>query len=137
LGHPKRHREHSVPLSAQRKVEVEKRRTKAVKLAAKGRDYAEIAAELGYHDRSGAYKAVAAALRAEQAEGVDLLRQLETMRLDALQESLWDAATSGDAKAVDQVVRIIMTRVRLLGLDQREDKARGGCRPVVSTAWRG
>ena len=126
-----------MPLSAQRRVEVEKRRTKAVELAAEGRDYAEIAAELGYHDRSGAYKAVSAALRAEQAEGVDLLRQLETMRLDALQESLWDAATSGDARAVDQVVRIIMARVRLLGLDQLEDKARGGCRPVVSPAWRG
>jgi hypothetical protein len=118
-------------------VEVEQRRTKAVELAAKGKDYAEIAAELGYHDRSGAYKAVTAALRAEQAEGVDLLRQLETMRLDALQESVWDAATSGDARAVDQVVRIILARVRLLGLDQLEDKAQGGCRPVVSPAWRG
>ena len=126
-----------MPLSAQRKVEVEKRRTKAVELAANGKDYSEIATELGYHDRSGAYKAVTAALRAEQAEGVDLLRQLEMIRLDALQASVWDAATSGDAKAVDQVVRIIMARVRLLGLDQLEDKARRGCRPVVSPAWRG
>lgn len=80
---------------------------------------------------------MSAALRAEQAEGVDQLRQLETLRLDALQASVWDAATSGDARAVDPVVRIILARVRLLGLDQLEDKARGGCRPVVSPTWRG
>jgi len=50
---------------------------------------------------------------------------------------VWGAARSGDAKAVAQVVRLIMARVRLLGLDQFGDKALGRCHPVVSPAWRG
>jgi hypothetical protein len=99
-------------------------------------DYAESAVELGYSTVVAPTMPCPPLCGPSGPKG-SLLRQLETMRLDALQESLWDAATSGDARAVDQVVRIIMARVRLLGLDQFEDKARGGCRPVVSTAWRG
>ena len=48
-----------------------------------------------------------------------------------------DAATSGDAKAVHHVVRIIMARVRLLGMDQLQDKPVSGGGRLVSEAWQG
>ena len=48
---------------------------------------------------------------------------------------MWESATSGDAKAVDQLVRIIMARVHLLGLDQREDNQEQGQKRVVSIDW--
>jgi hypothetical protein len=53
-------------------------------------------------------------------ENVDELRQVELVRLDALQASLWPQAMSGDARAANTILRIIDYRTRLLGLaDQR------------------
>jgi hypothetical protein len=43
--------------------------------------------------------------------------QIEIDRLDKLQEAVWDAAISGDVKAVDSVLKIINLRTKLLGLD--------------------
>jgi hypothetical protein len=41
----------------------------------------------------------------------------ENARLDALQLALWDAATTGDIKAVAAVVHIVKARVHLNGLE--------------------
>lgn len=124
-----------MPMSATQRVTVAERRTKAVRLAATGMDYTQIAQQLGYHDRSGAYKAIRSALAAEQAEAVDELRQLECERLDRLQGSMWDAALEGDIPAVDRVLKVIAARVRLLGLDQNTDKQVSGSGRLVSEAW--
>ena len=124
-----------MPMSATQRVTVAERRTKAVRLAASGMDYTQIAQQLGYHDRSGAYKAIRGVLAAEQAEAVDELRVLELERLDALQRSCWDAALEGDIPSVDRVLRVIAARVRLLGLDQRTDKAVSGGGRLVSLNW--
>lgn len=127
-----------MPLSATQRVTVAQRRTKAVQLAASGMDYTQIGKQLGYHDRSGAHKAVTAALRAQQAEAVDELRVLELERLDALQRSCWEAAIAGDIASVDRVLRVIQARVRLLGLDQKATTTGATASPtLVSPAWRG
>ena len=47
----------------------------------------------------------------------DCDRRLETQRLDALQVTLWDRAVSGDTAAGHEVLQVIRTRCRLLGLD--------------------
>jgi hypothetical protein len=47
----------------------------------------------------------------------DCDRRLETQRLDALQVTLWDRAVSGDTAAGHEVLHVIRTRCRLLGLD--------------------
>ena len=124
-----------MPLSATQRVTVAERRTKAVRLAASGMDYTQIAQQLGYHDRSGAYKAIRGALAAQQAEPVDELRQLECERLDALQRSCWDSAIAGDIPSVDRVLRVIQARVKLLGLDQFSDKPVSGGGRLVSETW--
>ena len=124
-----------MPLSATRRVTVAERRTQAVRLAASGMDYTQIAKQLGYHDRSGAFKAIRGALAAERAEAVDELRQLECERLDRLQASMWDAALEGDIASVDRVLKVIAARVRLLGLDQYTDKPVSGGGRLVSMDW--
>ena len=125
-----------MPLSATQRVTVAERRTQAVRLAAAGMDYTQIAQQLGYHDRSGAHKAIRGALAAQQAEAVDELRALELERLDRLQASVWDAAVEGDIASVDRVLKVIAARVRLLGLDQHQDKPVSGGGRLVSEEWR-
>ena len=43
--------------------------------------------------------------------------RLEEMRLDELQEGLWDKALSGDARAVEVALKILERRARMQGLD--------------------
>ena len=92
------------------------RRSRAVELARSGMSYDDIAARLGYANRSGAWKAVQAALKEHQAEAVDEYRLRQVMALDRLQMSVWGEALAGDTKAVGVVVRVIGQRCRLLGL---------------------
>lgn len=125
-----------MPMSAAQRVAVTERRTEAVRLAASGMGYSQIAERLGFHDRSGAHKAIRGALAARQAEAVDELRALEIERLDALQRACWDAALEGDIASVDRVLKVIAARVKLLGLDQLQDTPVSGGGTVVSMSWR-
>src|SRR5450631_2254841 len=77
------------------------RRVKAVQLKAAGYTSAQ----------------VAKALREQTAEAVTDIRELENSRLDALQLALWDAAMTGDIKAVVAIVKIVKARVHLNGLE--------------------
>jgi uncharacterized protein YbjT (DUF2867 family) len=64
---------------------------------------------------------VARALREQTAEAVADLRDLENARLDALQVALWDAAMTGDVRAVIAIVQIVKARVHLNGLEPARD----------------
>ena len=125
-----------VPQSATQRLATHSKRVRCVELAAQGLSYDAIAEAVGYSGRGAAFKAVTAALRAQQAEAVDELRALEIQRLDALQRSCWDAALEGDIASVDRVLKVIAARVRLLGLDQNPDKPVSGGGTVVSMSWR-
>lgn len=94
----------------------ERRKARAVELAAAGHDYATIAQAVGYTNRGTAHRTVMNALKEHTAEAVEELRATEVDRLDALQASIWPEAMAGDTKAVNAVVRIIQQRCRLLGL---------------------
>ena len=94
---------------------------RAVELKTAGYTYAQVANELGYTSRGTAYNVVAKALRDQTATAVSGLRDLENTRLDALQLTLWDAAITGNVKAVNSIVRIVQARVRLNGLQPAPD----------------
>jgi cyanate lyase len=79
--------------------------------------YDQIAAELGYANRGTVYHVVSEALKAQTAEAVGELRSLEVERLDNLQLAVWQKAMDGDVPSASAVVRVIMARCRLLGLD--------------------
>ncbi len=85
-------------------------------LRAQGLGYAEIAREVGYANKGTAHKVIAQALEARECQDVDLLRQVELDRLDALQVALWPRAVRGDVPAVLAVLRVLDQRIRLLGL---------------------
>ena len=92
------------------------RRTRAVELARSGMSYDDIAKELGYANRSGAWKAVQAALKEHEAEAVDEYRVRQVLALDEMQSRVWGEALAGDTKAIGTVLRVIDQRCRLLGL---------------------
>ena len=60
------------------------KKARALDLKKQGWTYEQIAADLGYTDRSSAHKAVSAALRDLVNPRAEELRQLEAERLDAL-----------------------------------------------------
>jgi hypothetical protein len=97
------------------------RRVRAVELKASGFTYEQVANQLGYTSRGTAFNVVAKALREQTAEAVSNLRDLENTRLDALQAALWDAAMTGDVRAVMACVQIVQARFRLNGLEPARD----------------
>lgn len=93
------------------------RERKAVELARAGVGYDEIARQVGYANRGGAWKAVQAALRRTQQGDADDLRALECDRLDRVLTGVWPRAVRGDDAAVRNVIRISQQRARLMGLN--------------------
>ena len=62
------------------------------------------------------------ALNRVLVDDVQLLRQLEGDRLDALQVAIWEQAMTGDLRAVNVLLRIIAIRCKLFGLDRKPDE---------------
>ncbi|WP_053207971.1 hypothetical protein [Jiangella muralis] len=98
------------------------REAQCLRYRREGKTYDDIAILVGYADRSGARKAVERALKRVIVENVDELRILEAQRLDELQQAIWDKALRfepalGDDKALTGILRIMVRRAKLLGLD--------------------
>lgn len=94
----------------------------AYKLRLSGMSQSEIAKQgLGYNSAQDVSKAITSRLKHEarlvSADDRSSLLALELDRLDALQAAVWSEAMSGEPKAVDSAVKIIMNRAKLLGLD--------------------
>lgn len=53
------------------------------------------------------------------------IKQMEADRLDDLQFGVWQAACSGNLKAIEQVLGIMERRAKLLGLDHSDKIAEG------------
>lgn len=75
------------------------RRTRAVELHRFGMSLDEIADELGYANRSDAWKAIQWELGAEQSASGEEYRRLQEARLDSRQAPVWDRAMAGGPKA--------------------------------------
>ncbi len=99
-------------------------------LARSGRSWIEAAKEAGYPDAVAASLAVTAYLSRAEIARVDGERAAkvdrEVERLDYLQSKWWHAATEGDLidgvlcldeKAANIVLKVILARAKLLGLD--------------------
>ena len=109
--------EHIQPIASQRRVAEADRQRLAVEARRAGAAYDDIARQLGYRDKSGAYRAVRAGLAKALREPADDLRALELARLDRLQLAHWQKAAAGDAAATHTVLKIMERRAKLLGLD--------------------
>jgi hypothetical protein len=71
---------------------------------------------VGYRDKSGARKAVEAALRETLREPAEEVRELERMRLDDMQKAIWQRVLKGDDRAIASVLAIMGFRAKLDGL---------------------
>lgn len=88
----------------------------ALELAAKGMTYDEIATELGYADRSGAWRAVQSILARREAEVVEEYRYFAISDLNAVHAKVWPKAMAGNVRAAESVLRAVEGRIRLYGL---------------------
>jgi len=130
-----------------RQVPAAERAARAVELKAQGFTYEEIAVQLGYASKAGAYVAVVRALKLANEKSAELgkhYRDLELAKLDALESELWGVirarhlvAQNGEivrdpdgnpltdsrpkVDAVEAMVKVSARRARLLGLDQSTD----------------
>lgn len=99
--------------------EAEERQARALELRMAGATYDAIAKAVRYASRSGAYKAVQAALREGRLDDADVAVETELARLDAMLTGLWPKARRGDVQAVDRVLRIGERRSALLSIASR------------------
>ena len=104
-------------LTSPRRLTAAERQRQALELRKAGVTFETIATQLGYRNRSGAYKAVMSALRRTLQEPADEVRRLELERLDALLLALWSQARQGHQGAIDRCLKIAERRAKLLGLD--------------------
>lgn len=110
------------------------RQSHALQLRIGGASLEAIARQLGYKDRTGAFKAIEAALSKSIDAPAAALRELEVARLDAMLERLWMVARrpvtnekTGEEStafidedslaAMDRIFRVMERRAKLLGLD--------------------
>jgi hypothetical protein len=108
---------------AQRAATAE-RRSRNVQLRMAGVEWEAIAVSLGYASRGAACKDFTRAMGAriaEQHESAEVLRETELLRLDRMQRGLWPAASAGDTRSADTVLRIIDKRMQLLRLNVPPD----------------
>ena len=107
------------------------RRNQALKLRIESHTQAEIAAILGVK-QPAVSKMLKNALRAEQAEGEDALRQLEYQRMELLHQQMGKAAKQGHAGAGNVIVRASERRSKLMGLDELPSENGNGGGVLVS-----
>ena len=81
------------------------------------------------------HRIVTKALKEQQVESVDELRQLELDRLDMLQYAYWDRALEGDPQAALLVLRVMDQRLRLLALPVAWSSAAPEAAQPVRTLW--
>ena len=67
---------------------------------------------------SGAHRAYQRSLARVVKEDVDAIRQVETERLDLAQSAIWGKVLQGDNPSIQNLLRIMERRAKLLGLDQ-------------------
>lgn len=109
--------------ASKRRIEAAERQRKALELKKMGQSYEAIAIACGYAGRSGAYKAVAAALAEITREPAEDVLKLELERLDRVLLAVWERARDGDLAAIDRVLRITQQRMALVGFDVKSQMA--------------
>jgi hypothetical protein len=99
------------------------REARALELALAGRDWTSIAQELGFSDRSGAYKAAHRGLRRRTAAAADRYLAVLLDDLAFVEAQVMPVAMDGSVRAAEAVLRVIEDRGRLLGLTEAPIKS--------------
>lgn len=116
---------------------VQQKRAKALDLKILGYSYERIAQEVGWKDRSGAARAVKAALASIPADQVKELRQIELLRLDLAQRQIMPGVVRADLGSIDRLLKIMDLRARLVGLYEVQPDTGVEAIKAVLGAWLG
>lgn len=114
-----------------RRNEITVKETTALQLRSQGRRLDEIAAELGYADASGAYRAIERALRKHQTVGVEEYRAMSSAQLDELDAqaaaiTAMPGVGAGDLlKAIETRRKIVLSRGEVLGMKAAQQAGNG------------
>jgi len=100
----------------QAEVDARLREARVFELRIQGFTFEQIASKVGFGGPSGAWQAYQRVREQMIFEPLEELRQLELMRLDALQHALWDRAIEGDLPSANCVLKIMDLRAKLVGL---------------------
>ena len=105
---------------------VREKQLRALELAQAGKTYDEIADELGYANRSSAWRLVRNGLDRAVGDHAEEYLQLSLDRLEALVRTYWRAAIEGhDASAAHLLLKALQAEARFLGLDRRTGRPNG------------
>ena len=99
------------------------RQVQALELKKAGLTDAAIAEQLGYADKSGAWRAWRAVLDRQEATGALELRELHGARYERLLQAVWAAAMEGDVAAVREARKLIDSMARLYGTNKLDELA--------------
>lgn len=128
--HPSQHRSQRYTLNIQQLApDTAERYRRVVDLKKAGLTYDQIAAEVGYADRSGAKHALDAALERWGTDSVGSLRMVQNEQLDDLWRRVFAAIAQGDLTQIDRALKILKRRADLWGMDaprQHEIAGPGG-----------
>lgn len=93
------------------------RATAAIEYRMLGYTYDQIAEELGYASKSGAYNAVKRTLTRRLDDTINQYRIDTLARLDYMQVQLWSKVHQGDKNAIEINRKIVKQRMQVLGHD--------------------
>lgn len=94
-------------------AETAERQRKALEMRVAGATFEQIAAQVGYADASGAYRAVSRGLLETQRPAADELRALMVRRYERLLLGVWRDAVGGNLKAADVARKILTDMARI------------------------
>lgn len=113
------------------------RRQKAFELRKQGKSFLAIGKELGISDAQ-AHRDVAqvlAAITKLTGDRAEEWRTLEIERLDVAYAAIWQGVKNGDLKSIEQSLKIMERRAKLLGLDAPvKEEHSGGIKVTVAYA---
>lgn len=98
-------------------VDTAEKQRRALQMRNVGIPYDRIANELGYSDKSGAWRAVDAAVKRAVVEPAEHQRVIMADRLDTLLQRSMDAFLRGDLDQIPNLLRIEKQRADLFGLN--------------------
>lgn len=93
------------------------REKQVVLLRLRGKEFDEIAAQCGYADKSGAWRAWKRAIRRIPEVETKEERRNSVMRLNAALDAIWEKVEAGDPLAIARMVDLEKRRAELLNLD--------------------
>lgn len=108
------------PVPLRHKMSVGERTRKAMALKLAGASYAQIALQLGYHDASGARKAVTRGMKSALQETAGELKRIHYGRLEHMLMLLWPEVNQRDLPAMSQALAVMDRMERLYGLNAAE-----------------